>query len=50
MRLRLTNDLLYDSKDSREIEKGSFSLKQLRCCEFEGDFAPQKDCFSVGDG
>ena len=25
-----TNDLLYDSKDSREIENGSFSFNRLR--------------------
>ena len=30
MRVCLTKDLRYDSKDSREMEKGSFSLSMLR--------------------
>lgn len=49
---RRTNDLRYDSKDSREIEKGSFSLSMLRWLEDMvdvGDLA-QKLFFSVGEG
>ena len=30
MKVCLTKDLRYDSKDSREMEKGSFSLSMLR--------------------
>ena len=48
----LTKDLRYDSKDSREIEKGSFSLSMLRWLEDMvdvGDFC-QKLFFSGGEG
>ena len=48
----LTNDLLYDSKDSREIVNASASLKHSRwlVLEDEGDLVDQKDGLSVGDG
>ena len=48
----LTNDLRYESNDSREIEKGSFSLSMLRWLEDMvdvGDFC-QKLFFSGGEG
>lgn len=48
----LTKDLLYESKDSREIENGSFSLSMLRWLEDiveVGDLA-QKLFFSGGEG
>jgi hypothetical protein len=48
----LTNDLLYESKDSREILKGSFSSRTLRLldCPDLLDHVDQKLLFSVGDG
>ena len=49
----LTNDLRYESKDSRDIENGSFSLRALRAFEevvVEGDLSHTGFCFSVGDG
>ena len=52
MKVCLTKDLRYDSKDSREMEKGSFSLSMLRWLEDmvdEGDFC-QKLFFSGGEG
>ena len=52
---RRTNDLRYESNDSREILKGSFSLSALRWLEvrlalerLERD--AQKDFFSGGEG
>lgn len=33
-RFEHTKDLRYDSKDSREMEKGSFSLSMLRWFDF----------------
>ena len=47
-----TNDLRYDSKDSRDIVKASCSLIRFRCAEVWvalGDLC-QKLFFSVGDG
>ena len=52
LKVCLTKDLRYDSKDSREMEKGSFSLSMLRWLEDmvdEGDFC-QKLFFSGGEG
>jgi hypothetical protein len=48
----LTKDLLYDSKDSREIVNASLSLKHSRWFVEveEGDLEDQKDGRSVGDG
>ena len=48
----LTNDLLYESKDSREMENGSLSLRQLRWFEDVVDVGVrcQKLFFSGGDG
>lgn len=51
----LTNERLYESKDSREIEKGSFSGAALRWVEalvVDGDLRPQyeSDFLSCGDG
>jgi len=48
-----SNDLLYDSKDSRDMVKASFSLKHCRWLVLvdEGDFVDQKDGLSlVGEG
>ena len=48
----LTKDLRYESNDSREMEKGSFSLIMLRWLEDMvdvGDFC-QKLFFSGGEG
>ena len=48
----LTKDLRYESNDSREMEKGSFSLSMLLWLEDivdVGDFC-QKPFFSVGEG
>lgn len=48
----LTKDLRYESNDSREMEKGSFSLSILRWLEDMvdvGDFC-QKLFFSGGEG
>lgn len=44
----LTNDRLYESKDSLEIENGSFSLSTLLCEEAVVDVGvrDQKLCFS----
>ena len=47
-----TNDLRYDSKDSRDIVKASCSLIRFRCAEDWvelGDLC-QKLFFSVGEG
>jgi hypothetical protein len=48
----LTNDLLYDSKDSRDIVNASLSLKHSRWPVLgeEGDLVDQKEGLSVGDG
>lgn len=48
----LTNDLRYDSNDSREIENGSLSLSILRWLDEVVDDAVlcQKLFFSVGEG
>ena len=48
----LTKDLRYDSNDSREIEKGSFSLSMLRWLEDMVDVGDlcQKLFFSGGEG
>jgi hypothetical protein len=48
----LTNDRRYDSKDSRDIEKGSFSDSRLRWLEevVEVGVLCQKLFLSVGDG
>jgi hypothetical protein len=49
----LTNDRRYDSKDSRDIEKGSFSESRLRWFDEEVvdvGVLCQKLFFSVGDG
>jgi hypothetical protein len=48
----LTNDRRYDSKDSRDIEKGSLSDMRLRWLEdvVEVGVLCQKLFFSVGDG
>jgi hypothetical protein len=53
-RPEISKDLLYDSNDSREMEKGSFSVRTERGWEeFEdlpvGDLC-QKDFFSGGEG
>jgi hypothetical protein len=50
--LALTNDLLYDSKDSRDIVKASFSLIVLLWAEdwVEWGDLCQKLFFSVGEG
>lgn len=53
-RPEMSNDRLYDSKDSRDIEKGSFSVRMLRWLEElvdlpVGDLC-QKDFFSGGEG
>ena len=48
-----TNDLRYESKDSREIENGSFSLSRLRWFEEEVvdvGVRCQKLGFSGGEG
>lgn len=47
-----TKDLRYDSKDSRDIEKGSFSQRRVRWLEetVEVGDLPQKLFFSGGDG
>ena len=47
-----TNDLRYDSKDSRDMVNASFSLIVLRCAEewVELGALCQKLFFSVGDG
>ena len=47
---RLTNDLRYDSKDSREIENGSLSLNILRWLDDDEVVLCQKLFFSGGDG
>lgn len=48
----LTNDRRYESNDSREMEKGSFSFTRLRWFEdpAEPGYLRQKLCFSGGDG
>jgi hypothetical protein len=48
----LTNDLLYDSNDSRDIVKASFSLTRLLWVEewVEWGDLCQKPFFSVGEG
>ena len=48
----LTKDLLYDSKDSREMVNASASLKHSRWLVLvvEGDLVDQNDGLSVGDG
>lgn len=47
----LTNDLLYDSNDSRDIEKGSLSLNIVRWLDdVDEDVLCQKLFFSVGEG
>ena len=47
----LTKERRYDSKDSREIEKGSFSLNRLRWLEVvEGDLLQNDLLSSLGDG
>jgi len=47
----ISNDLLYDSNDSREMEKGSLSLKHCRWLldDEVGDLS-HPGLFSVGDG
>lgn len=47
-----TKDLRYDSKDSRDIEKGSFSFNKLRWFEDIVDVGDlcQNPFFSGGDG
>lgn len=49
---RPTNDRRYESKDSRDIEKGSFSSTRLRWLEdlVEPGYLRQKLCFSGGEG
>jgi len=52
-RAEMSNDLLYESNDSREMLNGSFSLKKLRWFEdvVEAlDLLCQKPGFSGGDG
>lgn len=48
----LTNELRYESNDSRDIENGSFSLSMLRWLDVVVDEAVrcQKLFFSVGEG
>jgi hypothetical protein len=49
----LTNDLLYESNDSREILNGSFSLSSLPRFEYEVDVVEvrlKKPFFSGGGG
>lgn len=50
----ISNDLLYESKDSREMLNGSFSLKAHRCRDDDvverDEVVPQKLFFSVGEG
>ena len=46
-----TNDLRYESKDSLDIEKGSFSARAVRCEGVVGVLVlNQEGPFSVGDG
>ena len=51
----MSKDLRYDSKDSREMENGSFSVRAARLLKAElldlrgGDLC-QKDFFSGGEG
>lgn len=49
---RPTNDRRYESKDSRDIEKGSFSLTRSRWFDdlVEPGYLRQKLCFSGGEG
>lgn len=53
-RPQLTNDLRYESNDSREILNCSFSSNAHRCNDDDvvdrDDVVPQKLFFSVGDG
>jgi hypothetical protein len=50
----MSKDLRYDSNDSREMEKGSFSVRAERWCEDAVDLPVgdlcQKDFFSGGEG
>lgn len=51
LRRSLTNDRRYDSKDSREMENGSCSLKRLRWLEVvEGDLLQNDLASSLGEG